>query len=100
MCLRERTLVRPATVVDHVTPHGGDWNKFLLGELQSLCEHCHNSDKKLEELGKPRQRIGVDGWSDSDRPSRVDAPTLPIRNDSVRSARADGHRLPSGLSFD
>jgi hypothetical protein len=29
-----------ANVVDHVTPHRGDWNAFVLGELQGLCEPC------------------------------------------------------------
>ena len=61
MC-RQRGLVRPATVVDHVEPHRGNWNKFLTGKLQSLCEHCHNSDKRLVEQGKPRAIIGEDGW--------------------------------------
>jgi len=61
MCL-QRGLVRPATVVDHVEPHRGNWNKFLTGKLQSLCEHCHNSDKRLVEQGEPRAIIGEDGW--------------------------------------
>jgi len=61
MCL-QRGRVTIATVADHVVPHGGDWNKFLTGKLQSLCEHCHNSDKRLVEQGKPRAIIGEDGW--------------------------------------
>ena len=40
----------------------GNWNKFLTGKLQSLCEHCHNADKRMAEQGKPRVTIGEDGW--------------------------------------
>jgi 5-methylcytosine-specific restriction endonuclease McrA len=36
--------VTAANVVDHVTPHKGDWTDFITGELQSLCEPCHNSE--------------------------------------------------------
>jgi hypothetical protein len=35
-CEREGRLT-PATCVDHVEPHEGDYNKFRLGALQSLC---------------------------------------------------------------
>jgi 5-methylcytosine-specific restriction endonuclease McrA len=43
----------PATVVDHITPHGGDevlfWDE---ANWQSLCKHCHDSVKqKLEKSG-------------------------------------------------
>ena len=31
-------VVTRASVVDHVEPHRGDWNKFVLGDLQSLCK--------------------------------------------------------------
>jgi 5-methylcytosine-specific restriction endonuclease McrA len=41
-----RGTVEPATVVDHVKPHKGDWTDFITGELQSLCEPCHNSAKR------------------------------------------------------
>jgi hypothetical protein len=36
-CL-ERGIVTAANSVDHVTPHRGNWNAFVTGELQSLCE--------------------------------------------------------------
>jgi 5-methylcytosine-specific restriction protein A len=36
-CL-ERGIVTAANLVDHVIPHRGDWNAFVLVELQSLCE--------------------------------------------------------------
>jgi 5-methylcytosine-specific restriction endonuclease McrA len=52
-----------ATIADHVTPHNGDANAFWLGELQSLCAHCHNSSKRRIDHGKPpRPAIGADGW--------------------------------------
>jgi hypothetical protein len=37
-------------VVDHVVPHKGDWTEFVTGELQSVCEPCHNSVKRQIEL--------------------------------------------------
>ena len=30
-----------ASEVDHITPHDGDWNQFILGAKQSLCVACH-----------------------------------------------------------
>ena len=52
----------PATVCDHVEPHRGDINKFLLGPFQSLCDECHRSAKRLVELHGFRPDIGPDGW--------------------------------------
>jgi hypothetical protein len=61
ICLT-RGITTPATIADHVESHHGDWNKFLLGELQSLCELCHNSSKRrLVERGFSAD-IGADGW--------------------------------------
>src|SRR5262249_43190296 len=48
-CL-QRGIVTRANVVDHVAPHKGDWTDFITGELQSLCEPCHNSAKRQIEL--------------------------------------------------
>jgi hypothetical protein len=31
----------PASIADHEPAHSGDWNKFRLGPLQSLCADCH-----------------------------------------------------------
>ena len=62
MC-REKNILTPATVCDHIEPHRGDVRKFWLGPFQSLCADCHNSDKALIESGKdPRPYIGLDGW--------------------------------------
>jgi 5-methylcytosine-specific restriction enzyme A len=48
-------------VVDHVVPHRGDWNAFVTGKLQSLCEPCHKSAKRQIELRGYRSAIGLDG---------------------------------------
>jgi hypothetical protein len=53
--------VTRATVVDHVDPHGGDWNKFVFGKLQSLCAHCHDSIKQRHEKTGV-SAIDADGW--------------------------------------
>ena len=61
MCLREGRLT-PATCVDHIEPHRGDYTKFRLGQLQSLCASCHNSTKKIIEHRGYDTAIGADGW--------------------------------------
>jgi hypothetical protein len=62
LCARSGLAV-PATIADHVEPHRGDPIAFCNGALQSLCERCHNSDKRYLELhGHERSTIGVDGW--------------------------------------
>ena len=45
-----------ATVVDHVTPHKGDWALFTdRGNLQSLCKSCHDRKTALEQAEKRRE---------------------------------------------
>lgn len=61
MCL-ERNVVTPATIADHIESHGGDWNKFRLGALQSLCKDCHDRRKKLLDIDGHTHDIDVDGW--------------------------------------
>jgi len=56
-----RAIVTVANVVDHVTRHRGDWNAFVTGELQSLCDLCHKSTKRQIELWGYRNDIGLDG---------------------------------------
>jgi 5-methylcytosine-specific restriction protein A len=58
----ERGIVEPATVVDHVEPHRGNWTKFCTGKLQSLCDPCHKSGKRMVELRGYRPDTGVDGF--------------------------------------
>ena len=49
---KSKGMVAVATICDHVEPHRGDMDKFWNGPFQSLCEHCHNSVKKLLENGR------------------------------------------------
>jgi 5-methylcytosine-specific restriction enzyme A len=65
----------PATIADHVVSHRGDWNAFLIGELQSLCKHCHDSTKRLDDS---RSQIDDDGWP-------IDAPS-PVPNRAARGS--------------
>lgn len=54
-CAR-RGVRTPATEVDHIQPHRGDWAVFTdRGNLQSLCHPCH-SRKTMAEM---RQKRGV-----------------------------------------
>jgi 5-methylcytosine-specific restriction protein A len=53
--------VTPAEISDHITPHGGDVNAFLLGRLQSLCRHHHESTKKMIAHRGYDPAIGADG---------------------------------------
>jgi len=62
ICLESQGLPVPATVVDHVQPHGGDWTLFRLGKLQSLCKPCHDSAKRVLELHGYSTQIGLDGF--------------------------------------
>lgn len=55
-------LAVPATIADHIEPHRGDWNKFMLGELQSLCSSCHSSRKQAFEKRGYFPDVGDDGW--------------------------------------
>jgi 5-methylcytosine-specific restriction endonuclease McrA len=55
-------LVRAATVADHIKPHRGDEDLFFEGELQPLCETCHNKLKKIEESRGYSIETGADGW--------------------------------------
>jgi 5-methylcytosine-specific restriction enzyme A len=61
MCL-DRGRVVPATIAHHVTPHRGDWNKFILGDLQSLCKPCHDSPVRIIEARGYSTAVGEDGW--------------------------------------
>jgi hypothetical protein len=63
MCLaQDPPVIRAAVVADHVEPHRGDINKFILGELQSLCAEHHSSVKQRLESGGFDPTIGPDGW--------------------------------------
>jgi 5-methylcytosine-specific restriction protein A len=53
--------VTPATIADHHPPHKGDWNKFRLGPLRSLCRDCHNRQWAVDARGYS-SAIGDDGF--------------------------------------
>src|SRR5262249_38106385 len=72
MCLA-RGITTPATVADHIASHGGDWNAFRLGALQSLCKPCHDRGKRLLDLDGCSHEIGDDGWPTDPR-HRANAP--------------------------
>ena len=57
----EQGRVTPATIADHFPPHKGDWNKFRLGPLRSLCASCHS------------RSLGDRGYSDA-----IDANGFPV----------------------
>ena len=48
-----------ATVVDHITPHRGDWAKFIdPANHQSLCKSCHDRKTALEMAEERRKTRG------------------------------------------
>jgi 5-methylcytosine-specific restriction enzyme A len=53
--------VTPAAIVDHITPHRGDMDKFWAGPFQSLCATCHNRHKKMQEHGGQLMGCTADG---------------------------------------
>jgi 5-methylcytosine-specific restriction protein A len=57
MCWRKGR-VTPATIADHVEHHSGDWNRFWLSPLQSLCKPCHDGPKRRGFSSE----VDDDGW--------------------------------------
>jgi hypothetical protein len=69
---KELGRVRPAQVADHVVPVHGDWHRFWLGELQSLCKQCHDKVKRIEEEQGYRPGCDVHGFPlDEKHPART-----------------------------
>ena len=60
-CLAQGLTV-PATIAHHKVRHQGDADLFWNGELQSVCQPHHDRDIHLEEIGRPLQQVGEDGW--------------------------------------
>lgn len=59
-CL-QRSLIKLATVVDHIKPHKGDAALFSdVSNWQSLCKRCHDRKTVLFDggFGRGRQRRG------------------------------------------
>jgi len=51
--------IKPATIVDHITPHRGDDNLFWdQSNWQALCATCHSRHKQIKE--KSGMLIGCD----------------------------------------
>ncbi|MBW4330044.1 HNH endonuclease [Stakelama sp. CBK3Z-3] len=61
MCLGEGK-TRSGRVADHVKPHGGDETLFFGSELQTLCDHHHNSLKQSQEKGGRIRGCDGDGF--------------------------------------
>jgi 5-methylcytosine-specific restriction protein A len=61
LCLAKGELTG-ATVADHIEPHAGDWNKFVLGALRSLCAECHDGLQPSFRHKPYRLDIGADGF--------------------------------------
>lgn len=65
--LCERHLARghlvPMTKVHHKIPHKGNRELFFdEGNLESLCDSCHESEAKQQEIRGYSSTIGPDGW--------------------------------------
>jgi 5-methylcytosine-specific restriction enzyme A len=50
-----------ATIADHHPRHGGDYTRFKLGPLRSLCIDCHQGQWAVDKRGY-RTDIGGDGY--------------------------------------
>ncbi len=48
---------KTAQVVDHITPHKGDWRLMwdMVGNWQALCAVCHNVKTSTEDGGFGRK---------------------------------------------
>jgi 5-methylcytosine-specific restriction enzyme A len=58
--------ITTATVADHIEPHRGDYNLFVLGELRSLCAPCHDALQGFVHKGYSRE-IGLEGYPIDER---------------------------------
>jgi 5-methylcytosine-specific restriction endonuclease McrA len=55
--------ITPATVVDHITPHKGDYALFSDPDnLRPLCKPCHDSAAQSEQVRGYDKAVGEDGW--------------------------------------
>lgn len=58
-CAARGDVVR-ATVVNHIEPHRGDWDRFIAGPFESVCKPCHDGEVQREERAAERG-----GWVES-----------------------------------
>ncbi|MEM9014072.1 MAG: AAA family ATPase [Pseudomonadota bacterium] len=77
-------------VADHVTPHRGDWDQFIAGELQTLCPDHHDIVKRGEEQAGYSKVVGLDGFP-------VD-PKHPANGDGVDRAAKVAKTVPRDLA--
>lgn len=49
-----RGIIEPATVANHVGGHGGDFERFMWGKLESACKSCHDGEIQREEAQQRR----------------------------------------------
>ena len=57
-CAR-KNIRTPATTVDHIQPHRGEWSRFTdRMNLQSLCKYHHDQKTQQEQLADRRERMG------------------------------------------
>ncbi|HEY7413843.1 MAG TPA: AAA family ATPase [Ktedonobacteraceae bacterium] len=71
LCLEKNKIV-PARVADHVVPHRGDYNSFVLGKLQSLCVECHQVAKRRYERIGFLPNVDENGWpTDPNHPTNL-----------------------------
>ena len=58
----KRGQVIAATVVNHRTPHRGEWSLFIdPNNMESVCAPCHDRDIQSEERLGYSDEIGPDG---------------------------------------
>ncbi len=58
---KEQGRIVPATIADHHPPHRGNYNKFILGPLRSLCRECHQGAWAIDRKGYS-SAVGDDGF--------------------------------------
>ena len=63
LCRRcgKRGRIEAATVVNHVEPHRGDWERFVGGPFESLCKACHDGEVQREERAAARRAMAEAG---------------------------------------
>lgn len=74
MCTKEGK-IEPAKIVDHVERHNGNYTKFVMGKLQSLCSDHHDKTKQQIEVRGFSNEIGADGFPVDERHPFYGQPT-------------------------